>query len=378
MFANPVSQTINHPKLYFMKQPSKRILVINPFGIGDVLFTTPLIHTIKQSFPQSFIAYICNYRTESILKENPYIDKIIPFSRGDIKKIAKKSKIEALKKSFSLIRWVKKTKFDLLFDFSLEYRYNMVARFLGIPQRIGFNYKNRGRFLTDKIDIDGYAGEHIVEYNLDLLKFLGMKKVATGRLELFLSKEDKQWAENFLENNNLSKDDFVVGIIPGGGESWGRTAFYRLWAKEKFAQVADGLIKKYNAKIIILGSLQEKKICQDVANLMQKKPIIACGKTSVRQFAAILKKCKLAITNDGGPLHIVVSQDVKSISIFGPVDEKVYGPYPSSKRHIVLKKELSCRPCYKKFKMPECKDRKCLELITAEDVLEAAEKLLEV
>ena len=352
-----------------------RILIINPFGIGDVLFTTPLIHAIKENSPQSFIAYICNYRTEPILEENPHIDKIIPFSRGDIKKVFRKSKIEAVKKILSLIKQIRKLKFDLLIDFSLDYRYNIVAKFLGIPKRIGFNYKNRGRFLTDKIDIEGYNDKHIVEYYLDLLKFLGIKPT-TNRLELFLSKQDEQWADLHLRSVGIDENDFVVGIIPGGGESWGKTAFYKHWAKEKFAQVADELSKKYNAKIIILGSSQEKKICQDVVNLMHEKPINACGKTTIRQFAALLKRCKLVITNDGGPLHTAISQNVNTISIFGPVDEKVYGPYPPDEKHIVLKKDLPCRPCYRNFKMQECENRKCLELITAEDVLEAVDRLL--
>lgn len=354
----------------------KKILIVNPFGIGDVLFTTPLIHILKENYPDSFIVYVCNYRSEPILKENPYIDKTISFSYGDIKKIAKKSKIEALRIILSLIRRIRKAKFDLLIDFSLDYRYNMMAMFLDIPKRIGFNYKNRGRFLTDKIDIDGYTDKHIVKYYLDLLKFLGIK-YKQGYLELFLSKKDEEWAEKFLIYKNFKKNSFLIGIVPGGGESWGKTAFYKHWAKEKFAQIADKLIKEYDFQVIILGSSQEKEICDDVDSLMKEKAIIACGKTTIRQFAALIKKCKLVITNDGGPLHIAVSQNVSTISIFGPVDEKIYGPYPADKKHIVIKRDLACRPCYKRFKISECDYRqRCLAEINMQDIFVQIEKVI--
>jgi len=358
----------------------QRILIVNPFGIGDVLFTTPLIHTLKENFPQSFITYLCNYRTEPILEGNPYIDEVISFSRGDIKKLFRKSKTEALKRILSLIKQIRKLKFDLLIDFSLDYRYNIVAKFLGIPKRIGFNYKNRGRFLTDKIDIEGYSDKHIVEYYLDLLKFLGVKP-SVNRLELFLSEKDEEWAYFHTgcgsKGGSKGQNDFVVGVVPGGGESWGKTAFYKHWPKEKFAYVSDELIKKYNAKVIILGSVEEKEICKDVVNLMHEKAINTCGETTISQFAALLKRCKLVITNDGGPLHIAVSQDVKTISIFGPVNEKVYGPYPPSEKHIVIKKDLPCRPCYKKFRVPKCNyNHRCLTEISVQEVLAQAEKLI--
>ncbi len=65
----------------------KKFLIINPFGIGDVLFTTPVIRAIKDNQPDSFIGYWCNERVEPILKNNPRIDKIFALSRGDIRKI---------------------------------------------------------------------------------------------------------------------------------------------------------------------------------------------------------------------------------------------------------------------------------------------------
>ncbi len=67
----------------------KRILVVNPFGIGDVLFTTPIIWALKKKYPDSFIAYLCNSQAAPLLQHNPAINELLFYSRGDFKKIKK-------------------------------------------------------------------------------------------------------------------------------------------------------------------------------------------------------------------------------------------------------------------------------------------------
>jgi len=91
----------------------------------------------------------------------------------------------------------------------------------------------------------------------------------------------------------------------------------------------------------------------------------------------ILTRCTLVVTNEGGPLHMAVALGVKTVSLFGPVDEKTYGPYSMNDDHIVVsRKDVGCRPCYKKFKYNNCEKRLCLDSITVDEVLEAAERLL--
>ena len=74
---------------------------------------------------------------------------------------------------------------------------------------------------------------------------------------------------------------------------------------------------------------------------------------------------------------MAVGVGTKTVSIFGPVDEKIYGPYPGDSDHVVVsKKNLPCRPCYRKFKYSICERRECLDTITPEDVLDAVDKVL--
>ena len=345
-----------------------RILIVNPFGIGDVLFSTPLISNLKVAYSESYIGYICNIRAKDVLLGNPQIDEIFVFEKDEYRALWKEAKLKCIKRLISFLMAVKKAKFNVVIDLSLGHQYSFFLWFIGVKKRVGYNYRNRGRFLTDKIDIVGYEDKPVADYYLDLLKFLGIKPKRFN-LTMIVSAKDKTWADEFCKNNGLKEGNLVVGIIPAGGASWGKDFSYRHWPWENYARLADKLIRELNVKVIIFGSSSEENICHQMQGAMKEASINACGKTTLKQFAALLAKCRLAICNDGGPLHAVVSQNVLTVSIFGPVDENVYGPYPPGKKHIVVTKNIDCRPCYKKFRLPACqRKRLCIKGISVEEV----------
>jgi len=360
-----------------LSQPDlKKILIINPFGIGDVLFTTPVIKAIKNSYPASFIAFWCNERVKDVLKNNQNIDKIFALSRGDIKRISQQSRFMGTKKFLGLLSGLKKERFDISFDFSLDHRYSLISKLTGIKRRIGFNYKKRGRFLTDKIDIDGYHSKHAVEYYLDLLKFIGVE-AKDKNLELSVPDSDKIKIKNILANAGINDKDLIIGIAPGAGASWGQDAALKHWPAGSFAQLADKVKSELGAKIILLGDEREKAIAETIVKAMKSEPLDLAGRTSLEDLAAIISNLHILVTNDGGPLHIAAALRIKTVSIFGPVDEKVYGPYPASDKHIVVKKDLTCSPCYQRFRMPACsRNRECINSISTERVFEAVRRLL--
>jgi lipopolysaccharide heptosyltransferase II len=361
-----------------MLQPGlKKFLIVNPFGIGDVLFTTPVLRAIKENQPESIIVYWCNERVKDILKNNPNIDKIFALSRGDIKRLYQQSRLEGMRKFLNLLSGLKKEKLDILFDFSLDHRYSLISKLLGIKKRIGFNYKRRGRFLTDRIDIKGYNSKHVVEYYLDLLKFINIR-AKSYNLDLFIPEADRLKSKQIFDDYGIGDKDLVIGIAPGAGASWGKDAYIKHWPAVKFAQLADKLINDFNAKIIVLGDESERHIADTVLENMRNKTVDLSGKTDLEELTAVMHNLALLITNDGGPLHMAVALGVKTISIFGPVDESVYGPYPPCERHMVVRnKDIHCRPCYKNFRLPPClSNRRCIEDISVEDVFEAVRRLL--
>jgi len=353
-----------------------KFLMINPFGIGDVLFTTPVIQAIKGRYPDSFIGYWSNLRVKPILESNPQINKVFALSRGDLKKIYQESFFQGIWSAMKLIWEIKKEHFDICLDFSLDHRYSLFTKIIGIGRRIGFNYKGRGRFLSNRLEIDGYEHRHVVEYYLELLKFLD---IPVGEKKLFLavppSSEIK--AKNVLAASGIEEKDLVIGIAPGAGGSWGKDAPYKHWPALKFAHVANKLIDEFKAKVVILGDASERKIAEVMVYAMRNKPIDLTGKTGLEILPGIIKNCNLLITNDGGPMHMAVALGVRSVSVFGPVSEKVYGPYPENKEHVVLKWDMACRPCYKNFRLAACdQDRECLKQVSVEAVFAAAVRLL--
>lgn len=351
-----------------------KILFVNPFGIGDILFTTSLIKPLKEK--GNLIYYWCNERVVDILKYNKDIEAIFALSRGDFKRIFKASVSEAAKKAFDLVGRIKKEGLDIVLDFSLDSRYSLLLRLLGIKRIAGFDYKGRGRFLTDKIRIDGFEGRHMVDQYTMLLKFIDKEIEVNGGMELVVGESEREWADALLRGTGINDRDILVGIAPGGGTSWGESAFRKHWPRERFAYVAEELTIADGYKVILFGSEKEMDICNFITDRAKSNLINLCGKADLAQFAALLRRCQLLITNDGGPLHMASALGLKTVSIFGPVDEKVYGPYPFSNEHIVIKNDVRCRPCYKNFRYSLCNNRICLDSIEPLAVLEAARSKL--
>ena len=354
----------------------KKFLIINPFGIGDVLFTTAVIKAIKENNPDNFIGYWCNERVRDIFSGNPHVDKIFALSRGDIKKIAQKSKLKGVSKFLGLLRQIRREKFDIALDFSLDHRYALPCKISGIKRRIGFNYKGRGRLLTDRIDLIGYSQKHVVEYYLDLLAPLNIIP-KSKELELFVSDKSNSKAKEIFSQSGISDKDLVLGIAAGAGLSWGKDASLKHWLPERFAQLADKVIEEFGAKVLLLGDGSEMAISEKIISTMKHKALNLAGKTSLESLAGIIAKLKILVTNDGGPLHMACALGIKTVSIFGPVDDKVYGPYPPSDKHIVVKSNFDCQPCYQQFRMPDCeRNRQCISSIDVGQVLTAVRRIL--
>jgi ADP-heptose:LPS heptosyltransferase len=127
----------------------------------------------------------------------------------------------------------------------------------------------------------------------------------------------------------------------------------------------------------VLGDESEKDITDTMTSAMNGTAIDMTGKTSLEELMAFIGSVNLLVTNDGGPLHIASALGVKTVSIFGPVDEKVYGPYPASRLHKVIKHDIECRPCYNNFRIGLCeRERECINSISVDEVFTQVRSLL--
>jgi lipopolysaccharide heptosyltransferase II len=351
-----------------------KLLIINTFGLGDVLFTTPLIKNIKRAYPQCQIHYLANQRSACILEHNPDIDKVLIYERDAFQACYRRSIFEFMAKGRNFFKSVQDEKYDVVLDLTLDRNMALVMRLAKIPQRIGFDYKGRGWCLTRKIPFTGYEGKHVVEHYFDLLKELNVP-IIDKTLELVIPESDHKWAKEWFLQKALAFVKPLVAVFPGGGASWGKNAALKRWPVEKYAKLVDKMIEKYNAHIILMGNEGERELCQAIAEKSRITVHVVAGELTITQSAAILKQCSLVVCNDGGPLHVAVAAGVPTVSIFGPVDDKVYGPFPVG-NHVVVKKNLACQPCYRRFRMSNCSHINCLNQLEADEVLKKIERFL--
>ncbi|MFH1846962.1 MAG: glycosyltransferase family 9 protein [Candidatus Omnitrophota bacterium] len=345
----------------------KKILIANIFGIGDVLFTTPLIVNLKRNITGVEIDYLCNKRAFDVLKGNPEIKKIFIYEKDHFVRLWRDSRMKCLKELYHLFDSIRKRQYDAVFDFTLSRKFGVFFAFCGISRRIGLDYKKRGTLLTDKMPFSGFKDKHVVDHYLDLLNFIKLPAVVS-QLSLFpddLAIEDL--ADLWNDREKLKRP--LISVIPGGGASWGKEASRKRWKVEKFAKVADLLIDK-GCDVAVVGDKNEAGLCQDLVMNMKNMPVMLENDFSLKKYIAFLSRCSLVLCNDGGPLHVAAALGIKTVSIFGPVDENVYGPYPASKKHrVAVALKVKCRPCYSNFRLPACKgDNRCLDEIMPEKV----------
>jgi len=348
---------------------AKSILIFNPFGIGDVLFSTPLIRNLKDNLPGVSLVYLCNRRVYPLLKDNIFLNKVMIFEKDEWRSLARRSKLEFLKVFFSFRAEVKKANFDVVLDLSLNSQYGFFFKAAGIKTRIGLNYKNRGRFLTHKINIkDGYSDKHVARYYLDLLKFLNITPIE-HQFDLFISQQALEPAESILNNHLKKRNNLLIGVCPASGDSWQKTAYYKRWPKENFLKLCERLKQELGADIILFGSKSETDVCSYIYEQMKEKPLNLCGKLDLEEFFSLVSLCGLIVTNDGGSFHVAQALRKKGVVFFGPVSEKVYGAYPDESTFFTFKKDIECRPCYRRFKFKGCSyDKKCLRDIGPAEV----------
>lgn len=339
----------------------KRILIVRTDRIGDVLLSTPVIKAVRDKYPDAFIAMMVSPYSKDIVNGNPYLDQVITYDKD----AEHKGWISSMKFAF----WLKKKKFDLAIILHPTNRVHLVTFLSGIPKRIGYDRK-LSFLLSDKIKHTKQLGEkHELEYSLDFLKYLNIQ-ITDKALFMPIKPESERQVEELLSKEGVSRDDLLIAINPGA------SCPSKIWPYERFAVVADELIEKYGFKILIISGPKDVQLVDKVTKTMRNKAINLGGKTSISQLASILKRCKLFISNDSGPVHLASALGVPVAVIFGRnqkgLSPKRWGPL--GKNNQVLHKEVGCIICL----AHNCKKEfECLKSITTNEVLKAANLILE-
>jgi lipopolysaccharide heptosyltransferase II len=366
----------------FIRSPSvDRILLIRPDHLGDLLFTTPAIRLLREAFPEAHIAYLVGPWSKAVIENNPNIYEIALCPFPGFTRRKKRSVFEPYVILLRYAKQLRRKNFGLAIVLRFDHWWGALLAYLaGIPRRVGYDVAEVRPFLTDVVP---YSSErHEVEQNLALVERVsgfGFRvsgcrwQAGSWPLEFHLTAEDERFAERYLARYGVEDDDLLVDIHPGAG------AMVKLWRDEGWAQVADTLVQRYRAKVILTGSAEESPLCRAIARQMTTKPIVAAGETSLGGLAAIMARCQLVLGVDSGPLHLTVAMNTPTVHLFGPVDSHAFGPWGDPARHIVVTSDMDCIPCNRLDYAPaELQQHPCVRNITVAQVLEAVEKLVEV
>lgn len=336
----------------------RKILIINLGGIGDFLLSTPALKALRNHFKDAQIVFLAVPRTASMARDSEYLDEVLTF---DFK----------LFPALSLLLKLRARRFDLALNMRTIESWGGALKMAAIfhiirPQyKVGRDTVRRGFFFDLKIPESALGDMPEYAYDLKTIGALGIEAEYTP-MEIIISEADISYINNFLTINKVKEKDMVIGINPGA------TLITKCWPTENFAQVIRILSQEFRCKIIITGSLDELEIAKKLQRLSNSELIIATGKTSIKQLAALIKRCALYITNDNGSMHIASILKIPLVAIFGAGYLKRFDPRNISQQAIALHKALDCAPCNRK----RCKSLKCLKSISPEEVAEAAIKCL--
>lgn len=346
------------------KQTFHRILLTRMKFIGDVVLTTPIIRSVRNAYPDAYIAYMGDKNAVSLLEHNPNLDEIIPFdfSRPVI--------LEQPRVIFHLRR----RKFDLAIDLFNNPRSALLTYLSGARTRVGAERKGRGKVYTIQVRDDGMP-KTAIEFHGRFIKAIGIEPTSS-RTEIFLTDDERRDARIYLEwleheSNPLDMTKPIVGIHPGA--TWPA----KKWLPERFAELADMLVAKLGVQVIVFAGPNDG---ETVAAVLKQSfsNIKVITNLPLRQLAAIIARCSLFIGNDAGPMHIAAGVGTPTIGLFGPGEENIWFPYADIDGHMAIREDVPCHPCHLDFCNREGDGfMECMKLLTVEDAFGAATRSLQ-
>jgi lipopolysaccharide heptosyltransferase II len=338
----------------------ERFLVVRTDRVGDVVLSTPVLEAIKSRFPQSHLSMMVSAYAAEVVKGNPNLDDVIIDDY--------QGRHRGAKGFLMLIKELRRNRFDAGILLRPTLRLALLLFLSGIRYRIGTGYRFFQVFFNGKVYVHRKMNlRHEVDYNLDLLRPLGIKPEKTLP-RVYLSPKDEDFADQAWRESGLNPEDTVVVIHPGSGHS-----SLNLPAK-RFAQVADQLADELNARIILTGTDREKGLIGIVSGKMRHEAVDLTGRTNLRQLAAVLKKSDLVISNSTGPMHLAAAVGTPTVAIFCPIFAAGpirWGPYGEG-HEVVLPPVPVCLKCEPR----SCPHFDCMEKIKAEHVVAKARAAL--
>jgi len=347
----------------------RRALVVKLRHHGDVLLSTPLYTSLKKNVPGIEVDALVYADTSAMLDGNPDISRIFHIDRG----WKSLSSWTQAGHEWRLIQRLRERRYDLLIHLSEHSRGAWLARVLACPYAVAPDYSRRSKFwrrsFTHRFSLPKNAHRHMVEWNLDALRRIGIQPAESERNPVLVAgPEGEADADIQLQAHGIEKGGFVH-LHPASRWS------FKCWPEARNAALVDALAARGERVVMTAApDKQEMEFLSRISALCKTKPVNLGGKLSLKALAALTSRAKLFIGVDSAPMHMASAMGTPVVALFGPSGEKEWGPWSRVAR-VVVSDAHPCRPCG----IDGCGGGKisdCLVTLPEARVLQAVDELL--
>lgn len=336
----------------------KNLLIVRTDRIGDVILSLPLAGIVKKHFPDCRITFALRNYTKHLVENHPSIDDVLILKEDNNKLLL-----------HSNVKQVKSFNFDTCIVVYPTLTTALIMFLSGINNRIGSGYRWYSFLFNNRVfEHRKYASKHELEYNVNLLKKIGIEEeVSPANINFNLPVEDDEieTVEKILKENEINSDDKLVIVHPGSGGS-----AVDLPA-DKMIKLTAMISKLEKVKLLITGSKNEFNLCEKL--VVNQKVKNLAGKLSLKELKALIKLSDLFISNSTGPIHIAAAAGTYAIGFYPKIvacSVQRWGPY--TEKSTVFTPEIDCSSCTRE----QCEKLDCMNSIDIGKVFDEAKKVL--
>jgi heptosyltransferase-2/heptosyltransferase-3 len=354
----------------------RRMLLVRPDHIGDVLLTAPAVAVLRASLPAAELVYLVGPWSLEAARRGPLVDRVqsLPFPG-----FTRRPAVHALAPYALLLREaarLRRERYDAAVVFRPDHWWGaLLALLAGIPVRVGGDTLETRPLLTlsRRIDPRQHSAEHALGLAHAALDALGQVATEPTIVEMFRVSDEARAAAGQLWTQRGLDQHQVVALQPSAG------APLKSWPIERWARLADGLAGLGYAVLLTGGPDDRPLLAAVQARTSIPTAGISCGRP-LDQAAALYARCALFIGLDGGAAHLAAAVGTPTLRLYGPAPVAVYGPWPRRPdQRVLVTGQLTCVPCGN-LEAPPCAATSlpaCLLALGVDDVLTAAEAQLD-
>jgi len=327
--------------------PARRIALIKPSALGDIVQTLPVLTALRRRYPQAHITWLVNRTYEGLLRGHPDLDATLPFDRG----ATRYGLVKAALSFARCLREFRTRRFDLVIDMQGLLRSGLFTAVSAAPRRVGFSCAREGSAwtYTDIVRVADFRALHAVDRYWLMAAAFG---AADGPIEfrLPIHEAERRWAEETL--HDCPRPWLAFGI----GSRW----VTKRWPPQHFAALARRAQTEFGGTVLFVGGADEAELARTAGALLAGPWRDLSGRTTLPQLVAVLSMADVMVANDTGPLHLAAALGRPIVAPYTCTRVALNGPFGQAARAVETR--VACAGSYIK----KCPRLDCMAELTPE------------